>query len=151
MFFTHLLYKEPLFPWIKKTTTKNSSRGINIPVLGPWCRTFSFIKVKCQVMDTRYCYRMFQMVLLIALVLTLKHKENTPNEIMKIKLNFMGKNTVRMLTIRINHHACLCFIFSDKFPHLTVVFASLISRFDCIKVFQGHTKLLTWIFGRKRF
>lgn len=52
-------------------------------------------------MDTRYCYRMFQMVLLIALVLTLKHKENTPNEIMKIKLNFMGKNTVRMLIIRI--------------------------------------------------
>lgn len=45
-------------------------------------------------MDTRYCYRMFQMVLLIALVLSLKHKENTPNEIMKIKLNFMGKNTV---------------------------------------------------------
>ena len=68
-------------------------------------------------MDTRYCYRMFHMVLLIALVLSLKHKENTPNEIMKIKLNFMGKNTVRKLTIRINHHACLCFIFSDKFPH----------------------------------
>ena len=61
-------------------------------------------------MDTRYCYRMFQMVLLIALVLSLKHKENTPNEIMKIKLNFMGKNTVRMLTIRINHHACLLYI-----------------------------------------
>lgn len=52
-------------------------------------------------MDTRYCYRMFHMVLLIALVLSLKHKENTPNEIMKIKLNFMGKNTVRMLIIRI--------------------------------------------------
>ena len=52
-------------------------------------------------MDTRYCYRMFHMVLLIALVLSLKHKENTPNEIMKIKLNFVGKNTVRMLIIRI--------------------------------------------------
>ena len=67
-------------------------------------------------MDTRYCYRMFQMVLLIALVLSLKHKENTPNEIMKIKLNFMGKNTARMLTIRINHHACLCFILVTNSP-----------------------------------
>ena len=57
-------------------------------------------------MDTRYCYRMFHMVQLIALVLSLKHKKNTPNEIMKIKLNFMGKNTVRMLTISINRSSC---------------------------------------------
>lgn len=35
---------------------------------------------------------------------------------MKIKLNFMGKNTVRMLTIRINHHACLCFILVTNSP-----------------------------------
>lgn len=67
-------------------------------------------------MDTRYCYRMFHMVLLIALVLSLKHKKNTPNEIMKIKLNVMGKNTVRMLTIRINHHSCLCFILASNSP-----------------------------------
>lgn len=40
--------------------------------------------------------------------LSLKQKKNrAPNEIMKIKLNFMGKNIVRMLIIRINHPVLL--------------------------------------------